>query len=186
MPSLLLAYLAFASMALPDGLLGVAWPAMRASLGQPVSAVGLLMPFGVASSLLSSAGTGFLLARTGVGRLLALSALLSAIALAACGLAPAFWAVIAAVVLLAAGFGAVDSGLNAYAARHFTARHINWMHASYGLGAATGPILVTGVIAAGLSWRWAYGCVAVILALVAAAFFATAGRWTAATPRRRT
>jgi fucose permease len=172
-----LSYLAFVSMALPDGLLGVAWPSMRLSLGEPVGALGLLLPFGVVSSLLSSASTGVILTRTGVGRVLGVSAALSAVALVGCGLAPAFWAVILAAVLLAAGSGAIDSGMNAYAARHFTARHINWMHASYGLGALGGPLLVTGVIGAGLSWRWAYACVGAVQALLATAFFATSGRW---------
>src|SRR5215471_19346011 len=54
MPLLALAYLAYISMALPDGLFGVAWPSMRLTLAAPVSAIGLLLPFGVANSLLSS------------------------------------------------------------------------------------------------------------------------------------
>jgi fucose permease len=177
MSLLLLAYLAFTSMALPDGLLGVAWPSMRLSLGQPVGALGLLLPFGVVSSLLSSAATGFVLSRIGVGRLLAASTAMSALALLGYGLAPAFWAVIASTVLLAAGSGAIDSGLNAYAARRFSARHINWMHASYGLGATIGPLLVTGVAGAGLSWRWAYAIVAVVQALIALAFVVTSSAW---------
>jgi fucose permease len=178
MPLLLLAYIAFISIALPDSLLGVAWPSMRLSLSEPVSALGLLLPFGVVSSLLSSASTGFILARTGVGRLLAASTALSAVGLVGYSVAPAFWMIIAATVLLATSAGAIDSGLNAYAARHFSARHINWMHASYGLGATAGPLLVTGTIGAGLSWRWAYAFVAVVQALLAVAFAGTAYAWT--------
>jgi fucose permease len=177
MPLLLLAYLAFASIALPDGLLGVAWPSMRVSLGEPVSALGWLLPFGVVSSLLSSASTGFIVTRTGVGRLLAASTALSAVALVGYSLAPAFWMIIAATVLLAAGSGAIDSGLNTYAARHFNARYINWMHASYGLGATIGPLLVTATISAGLSWRWAYSSVAAVQAVIAVAFVRTSRAW---------
>lgn len=179
MPILLLAYLAFISMALPDGLLGVAWASMRLTFDEPVSALGLLLPFAVISSLLSSAAAGFVLARIGVGRLLAASTALSAAALVGYSLASAFWVIIAATTLLAAGSGAVDSGLNAYAARHFGARHINWMHASYGLGATVGPLLVTGMIGAGLSWRWAYASVAATQVLLAIAFAGTSRAWIA-------
>jgi MFS family permease len=174
---LVLAYLAFASIALPDGLLGVAWPSMSGSLGQPISAIGWLLPFGVTSSLLSGASAGFILARIGLGRLLAASTVLSVVALAGYGLASSLWMVLAATTLLAAGSGAIDAGLNAYAARRFTARRITWMHASYGLGAMVGPLLIATTITAGLSWRWTYGFIAVLQAVIAVAFMATSAAW---------
>ncbi len=37
-----LVYLAFFSIALPDSMLGVAWPSMRLSFDQPLSAAGLV------------------------------------------------------------------------------------------------------------------------------------------------
>jgi fucose permease len=70
-------------------------------------------------------------------------------------------------VLFGAGFGALDTALNAHAARHFGARDINWMHASYGLGATVGPLLVTALLAAGRSWRQAYGVMALVLVALA-------------------
>jgi MFS family permease len=176
-PLLVLSYLAFASIALPDGLLGVAWPSMSGSLGQPVSALGWLLPFGVASALLSSASSGFVLARVGLGRLLTASTGVSVLALVGYGTASSFWMVIVATVLLAAGSGAIDAGLNAYAARNFTSRYITWMHASYGLGATVGPILITATLGLGLSWRWAYGFIAALQALIALAFTMTSRAW---------
>jgi hypothetical protein len=35
-------YLAFISLGLPDSVLGVAWPAMRSSLGQPLESAGMV------------------------------------------------------------------------------------------------------------------------------------------------
>ena len=67
MPLLLLAYLAFLGISLPDGLLGVSWPSMSVSFGQPIGALGLVLPFAVVSSMLSSASTGALLTRIGLG-----------------------------------------------------------------------------------------------------------------------
>jgi fucose permease len=175
----LLAFLAFIGIALPDGVLGVAWPSMRISLDQPVGALGLMLPFAVVSSMLSSASTGFVLGRIGLGWLLAVSTALSAVALLIQSVAPAYWIVIAAAVVFAIGSGAIDSALNAYAARRFSARDINWMHACYGLGAAAGPLIVAGAAAGGLSWRWAFAAVGTVQALLALAFAATAGRWDA-------
>jgi len=177
MPLLLLAYLAFVSIALPDGLTGVAWPGMRAELNQPVEALGLLLPFAIGASMIAGVSTGFVLSRVGVGRLLAVSTFVSAVALTGQATAPTFWIVIAWVSVASLGSGAIDTGLNAYAARNFTARHITWMHACYGLGAAAGPLIVAGTAAAGLSWRWAFGIVAAVHVPLLVAFAVTARSW---------
>ena len=47
------------------------------------------------------------------------------------------------MVVFGLGFGAVDAAVNVHAAHHFSARQINWMHASYGAGATLGPLLAT-------------------------------------------
>ena len=83
--------------------------------------------------------------------------MLTAVALAVEAVAPSFWLVAAGFVLFGLGFGSTDAALNAYAAHHFGPRQINWMHASYGLGAATGPLLVTLLLSDGFSWRGSYG-----------------------------
>ncbi len=139
MPALLLACVAYLSVALPGSTLGLLWPSIRLSLGQPVGALGILLIPGIAASVVSSAVTGRL--RVPVGPLVAGATLLIALALAAEALAPSMWVMAAGTVLFGVGFGALDTALNAHAARHFGARDINWMHASYGLGATVGPLL---------------------------------------------
>ena len=162
MPALLLACVAYLSVALPGSTLGLLWPSIRLSLGQPVGALGILLVPGIAASVVSSAVTGRL--RLSAGPLVAASTLLIALALAAEALAPSMWVMIAGTVLFGVGFGALDTALNAHAARHFGARDINWMHASYGLGATLGPLLVTALLSAGRSWRQTYGVMALVLA----------------------
>ena len=162
MPALLLACVAYLSVALPGSTLGLLWPSIRLSLGQPVGALGILLIPGIAASVVSSAVTGRL--RLSAGPLVAVSTLLIALALAAEALAPSMWVMIVGTVLFGVGFGALDTALNAHAARHFGARDINWMHASYGLGAALGPLLVTALLSAGRSWRQTYGVMALVLA----------------------
>ena len=179
MPLLLLAYLAFLGISLPDGLLGVSWPSMSVSFGQPIGALGLVLPFAVVSSMLTSASTGALLTRIGLGRILTGSIGLYALALLAQSLAPEFWVFIVAAVVLAAGSGAIDAALNAFAARQFNARQITWLHAVYGLGAAAGPLLFVATTAAGLSWRWAFALVAGLQAVLTVVFALTSHLWQA-------
>ena len=186
MPLLLLAYLAFLGISLPDGLLGVSWPSMSVSFGQPVGALGSVLPFAVVSSMLSSASTGTLLPRIGLGSILACSIGLYALALLAQSLAPAFWVFIVAAVVLAAGSGAIDAGLNAFAAREFNARQITWLHGVYGLGAAAGPLVFVATTAAGLSWRWAFALVGALLAVMTVVFALTRHLWRTPQPPPRT
>ncbi|TWH69376.1 MFS transporter [Micromonospora olivasterospora] len=174
---LLLAYLAFASLGLPDGLLGVGWPSIRADLGVPIEAVGLLLTAGSTGYLTSSVLAGFTLARLGVGALLAGSTLLTSLALTGYATSPAMAVTTGCALLLGLGSGAIDSGLNAYAAGAFGARHMNWMHAFFGLGVAAGPLILTGVLNAGLDWRWGYGVVAAAQLALAAAFARTVRAW---------
>ena len=175
-----LAFLAFFGIALPDGVLGVSWPSMRLDLGVPIGALGIMLPFGVVCSMLSSSATGFVLGRTGIGRLLAASTFLAGTALFIQSLATAFWVVVAASCLFALGSGAIDAGLNAHVARRLSARRITWLHACYGLGAACGPLIVAGAGGLGLSWRWAFATVAAILGVLALAFALTERAWVVA------
>ncbi|WP_433538152.1 MFS transporter [Micromonospora sp. CA-249363] len=174
---LLLAYLAFVSLGLPDGLLGVGWPSIRADFGVPTEAVGLLLTAGTVGYLTSSVLAGFTLARIGVGALLAASTLLASLALTGYALSPGLAVIVGCALLLGLGSGAVDSGLNAYAAAAFGPRHMNWLHAFFGLGVAIGPLIMTAALSAGLAWRWGYGIVAAAQVALATAFALTVRAW---------
>jgi fucose permease len=172
-----LALLAFFAIALPDAMLGVAWPFMRVTFNQPLAAMTLVLPFGVAATVVSTSSWTWAAARLGLGRLLAGSLAMSTIALLICAAAPAYWALVGCAVLFGLSAGAIDAALNAYAVRHFGARGINLMHAAYGVGAATSPLIVTAGVSAGASWRWAYVAVMVIQVLLTVLFAATVRQW---------
>ena len=179
---LALAYLAFATLALPPSMLGVVWPSMRLSLGQPLSAAGLVPPVGVAAGLVSTTLAPYLARRLGLGRVLSLGTFLTAVSLAGCGASTSMWQFLASVALGGLGAAAVDTTLNMYAARAFGPRQINLLHASYGVGAAVSPLIVTAVIVSGLSWRWSYVIVLGLQLAVAATFAVTWRRWEVAVP----
>src|SRR5271169_7140866 len=65
----------FVVLGLPDGILGTAWPSMRATFGAPVGDLGLILLLGTAGSVLVTAFVGTLIQRLGVPVLLSVAGL---------------------------------------------------------------------------------------------------------------
>jgi fucose permease len=175
--TVVVAILAFVSLGLPDGALGVAWPSIRATFGLSLSQLGTLLTAAMLGYLAASATSGRSVQLLGVGHLLTLSTALMAVSAAGYALAPAWWVMVGCAVGAGLGSGAIDAGLNAYAAHHFSPRVTNWMHATFGLGATTGPLLMTALITRGASWRWGYAIIAVVMTALAATFLLTHRAW---------
>ena len=182
MPAFRLACLAYFSVALPSSTLGLLWPSIRLSFHQPVAALGLLLALGITATVIASAVTGRLLSRLSAGSLLAAGTALTAAALIAEALTPALWMFACGMVVFGLGFGAVDAAVNVHAARHGSARQINWMHASYGAGATVGPLLATLMLSSGLTWHWVYGILGGVQAALAVVFTMTSRAWAAPLP----
>ena len=174
---ILVAFVAFVSLGLPDGVLGVAWPTVRATFGLPVSQLGALLTAGMCGYLITSFSSGVVVRRLGVGRLLLASSVLMVGASLGFATAPAWPVMVAMGVVSGLGAGAIDAGLNAYAAQHFTPRLVNWLHAFYGVGATLGPLLMTAVLAAGRSLRAGYATNAALLGVMTLCFLFTLKLW---------
>jgi fucose permease len=174
---LALAYLAFISLGLPDTVLGVAWPSLRADFGISQSAMGVVLGAGMSGYFLSGLWAGSAVAKLGVGGLLALSSALVSIALFGYALAPSWVFFFPMGAILGLGSGAIDSGLNGYAARHFSVRQLNWLHGCWGIGASVGPALMTAAIAEGYGFRSGYALIASALGAMALLFSITRRRW---------
>lgn len=172
-----LAGLAFISLGLPDGLLGVAWPSIRAFFGLELDALGALLIISTVGYVTSSFSSGRLLRRLNLGTVLASSCALTGGGLL--GYANATWwpVMLALAVVLGLGAGAIDAALNTYAALHLGPRALNWLHACYGTGAATGPMIMTAVMHAGHPWQRGYVIVGAAQLALAGAFATTAGWW---------
>jgi len=81
-------------------------------------------------------------------------------------LSPNFTLVLATITVYGFGTGLMASSMNSYMAKHFTARHNNWMHCFWGAGATLSPIIM-GQMMAVLSWRAGYFVITGILGVVA-------------------
>lgn len=173
----LLAYAAFVALGMPDGLLGIAWPSVRADFGVPLDALGMLLVGSVSGYMLSSFLSGALVGRFGVGKVLAVSCALTGTALLGYTFVPVWWMMVSLGFVAGLGAGAIDAGLNTYAAAHFDAGLVQWLHASYGIGITLGPIIMTMSLTTLDSWRAGYRIVAGFQFLMALAFVLTLSWW---------
>jgi fucose permease len=173
------ALLALASLGLRDGSLGVAWPSMRTTFHQPLSSLGLLLLLANAGYLLSSATSGRATRRLGAGPLLAIASTAAATALAVYCIAGWWPLLLGAAAVLGLANGAIDAGVNAHVALHHSVRAMGLIHASYGVGATAGPILVAGMLGAGAGWQPAFAVLLAIEVALALWFWTSRPAWTA-------
>lgn len=178
-PLLALSFIAFVSLGLPDGLLGVAWPSMRQTFGLPLDALGALFISSTLGYMSASFASGAILRRMRLGTLLALSCFATALALIAYSFAPRWEVIVAFGLLGGLGAGAIDTGLNAFAAHNYSPRTVNMLHAFYGLGTTIGPALMTAVLLADRGWQRGYIIVGIAQLVLASAFVATRRLWPA-------
>ena len=124
----ILAYVAFIALGMPDGLMGVAWPSIRVSFSIPLDAVGMLLSTSVAGYMTSSFLSGPLIARLGAGRVLVASCAMTGMGLIGYTLVPAWWMMVSLGLIAGLGAGAIDAGLNTYVASNFGEGLMQWLH----------------------------------------------------------
>jgi len=169
--------LAFVSLGLPDTILGVAWPSLRRTFGLPVDRLGVLLSAIMIGYLASSLLSGAVVRLLRVGGLLVVSSGFIVASALGYATAPVFAVVVVSGLVAGLGAGAVDAGINAFAATHFSAGRVAWLHAAWGVGATLGPLLMTAVLAAGLEWRAGYLVLAAVIAVLALGFQWSRGLW---------
>lgn len=150
---LVLIYLAFIGLGLPDSLLGAAWPQLRIDIGAPLSGAGMVSMIVTAGTIVSSLVSARVIRRFGTGKVTAVSTALTAAALLGYAFAPAYWWLCIMAIPLGLGAGAVDAALNNFVALHYKAHHMSWLHCFWGLGATAGPILLSVFLARPQGWR---------------------------------
>ncbi len=176
---LALIYTAFVSLGLPDGIMGTAWPQIRADFGAPLNANWPIYVVGMAGGLLSSFSAGALMRRMGTGHILLATTLLSCASMAGCALSPTLGLIVGIAFLIGLSNGAVDAALNHHAATHLSSRHMNWLHGFWGVGVSLGTLIISSVCALGGDWRTACLCVAGLQALLSLFFLANQPAWEA-------
>lgn len=173
---LMIIYLAFISLGLPDSLLGVAWPAIRSDWNLPLDAAGIVSFVAIGFTVLSSLLNGKVIRKVGTGRLTFISCVMTAGALLAISVSPSFIFMVLLAIPLGLGGGSVDAGLNSYVASHFKSHHMNWLHSFWGVGATLGPVIM-GSYLLNATWREGYQSIAIIQFVLAAILLLSLPLW---------
>lgn len=174
---LLMIYLAFVSLGLPDGLLGASWPSMRAQMDLPMSYMGIISTIISIGTIVSSLQSDRLTKNLGAGKVTALSVALTAFALFGFGISPSFVWLCVFAIPYGLGAGSVDAALNNYVALHYSSKHMSWLHCMWGLGASVGPYVVSFTLGQGQVWNNAYFYVGMIQVALTIGLFASLTLW---------
>ena len=174
---LLMIYLAFISLGLPDALLGSAWPIMYQEFAVPVSYSGTVFMIICGGTILSSLNSEKLNRRFGTGKITAISVFLTAIALFGFSISHSFLMLCLFAIPYGLGAGSVDAALNHYVALHYSSRHMSWLHCMWGLGASVGPYIMGFVLQRGEPWNRGYLIVSIIQFTLAIILFCSLSLW---------
>ena len=173
---LVVIYVAFVGLGIPDSLFGAAWPAMHPDLDVPVSWGSLVTMVTCCGTIVSSLSSAALIGRFGTGRVTAVSTALTAAALVGFAVAPSFVWLCLLAIPLGLGAGAIDTALNNYVALHYRATHMNFLHCAYGVGITVSPFLMSLALSGG-TWRDGYLEAAAVQAAIMAATIAILPLW---------
>ena len=174
---LIIIYLSFISLGLPDSLLGAAWPTMYPQLAVLVSYAGIISLIIAAGTVVSSLQSDRLTRRFGTGRVTAFSVATTAVALFGFSVSSRFWQLCLWAIPYGLGAGSVDASLNNYVALHYKSKHMSWLHCMWGVGASAGPYIMGFVMTHGGSWNGGYRSIALVQIVLTAILFCSLPLW---------
>ncbi|MGN1331480.1 MAG: MFS transporter [Lachnospiraceae bacterium] len=174
---LVIIYLAFISLGLPDSLLGSAWPTIYKEFSVPVSYAGGISVIIALGTILSSLQSDRLTKKLGTGKVTAISVLMTAVALFGFSISHSYAALCLWAIPYGLGAGSVDASLNNYVALHYESRHMSWLHCMWGIGASLGPYIMGYALTTGQGWNMGYRYISVLQIVLAAILFFSLSLW---------
>jgi fucose permease len=174
---LIIIYLSFISLGLPDSLLGSAWPSMYGGLHVPLHYAGYISMIIAGGTVISSILSEKLIRRLGTGFVTAFSVFMTAAALLGFSFSSSFILLCLCAVPLGLGAGSVDAALNNYVALHYKAKHMSWLHCFWGVGASLGPIIMSFFLINQNSWNLGYRAIGLLQCGLVAILFFTISLW---------
>ena len=173
---LVLIYLAFISLGLPDSLLGSGWPVMHAELGVPVSYMGIVSMIISGGTIVSSLFSDRLTRKFSTRIVTVVSVFLTVIALFGFSFSNRFWMLIVFAIPYGLGAGAIDAALNNYIALHYKAKHMSWLHSFWGMGTIVSPFIMSYALA-NKTWNNGYRMVGFLQLAIAMLLLVTLPVW---------
>lgn len=171
-------FLSFLALGMPDGAFGVAWPSIRYEMHLGLDRAFILVVshsvfYALSGSQMSKLASAIKLPNVNI---LGLGLIL--LGIGGFAVSPNLYFLVIATMILGIGMGLVDSSLNAYAAKYFAVKHMNWLHCFWGLGGSISPIIMSQMILL-VGWRTGYVSILVVQGILAAFVLITVlkGMW---------
>lgn len=140
---LVLIYIAFISLGLPDSLLGSGWTVMHAEMNVPISYMGIISMIISGGTIVSSLLSDKLTRKLSTKIVTVGSVFLTVIALFGFSFSTKFWMLIAFAIPYGLGAGAIDAALNNYVALHYSSKSMSWLHCFWGVGTIVSPFVMS-------------------------------------------
>jgi len=174
---LIIIYLSFFSLGLQDSLLGCAWPSMYSSLNVPLHYAGIISMIIAGGTVISSIFSVYVIRRFGTGIIVTVCVLMTAASLIGFSFSHSFLFLCLLAVPLGLGGGSIDAALNNYVALHYKARHMNWLHCFWGVGASVGPIIMSYFLVNRNSWNLGYRTIGMVQFCLVILLFISLALW---------
>lgn len=175
---LVVIYVVFISLGLPDSMFGVAWPVLGGEFGLPESFASIYSTIVGVCTGGASFVAGFVIRKFGTPLVSLFSIILTAVGLIGISFSPNIWVMIFFAIVLGYGAGAIDTGLNNYVSLHYKARHMNWLHCFWGIGVTASPIIMSVFLTGERgAWRGGYRVIAALELLIAFVVLLALKKW---------
>lgn len=174
---LLVIYIAFIGLGLPDSLFGAAWPAIYAEYGLPFSFGSFVTVLSFFGTTISSLCSAKVIRRFGTNKVTAFSTALTAAALLCMSFTGSYLPMCLFALPLGLGAGAIDTALNNYVALHYSATQMSFLHCFYGIGISVSPYILSLVLSGDEGWRGGYRIAVGIQAVIAVILFCSLPLW---------
>lgn len=173
---LVVIYVAFIGLGLPDSLFGASWSAIYPEFGVGLASASYVTVPVSGCTVISSLFAAKLIARFSTVAITTVSTAMTAIALLGYSVSPNLLCMCVFAVVLGLGAGAIDASLNNYIALYYNAMHMNFLHCFYGIGVVISPYVMS-LMLKNATWRQGYYTVFMIQASIALVLILSVPLW---------
>lgn len=175
---LVVIYIVFISLGLPDSLFGASWPVIHLDYGINESFASF---YGIITGACTggvSFISGKLIRKFGTGKVTLISTMLTVVGLFIMSFAPNIIIMMLGAVVLGYGAGVIDTALNNFVSLHYKSQHMNWLHACWGVGVTISPLIMSAFLSTDTgSWRNGYRVVALLQLSIGIIIALTLNKW---------
>ena len=173
---LIVIFIDFIGLGIPDSLFGAAWPAINSAFGLPISAANAVTVTMTVCSIISSLMSSKLTEKFSTSKIAAVSTALTAVGLFGFSISKNIYMMFFFTLFLGFGAGAIDAALNNYVAVHYRASHMNFLHCFYGIGVTLSPYLMSLALK-NRSWQTGYRLAFIIQLVISIIAFVSLPLW---------